>query len=499
MKKPKDDIDKEIMIDLKTLTIEKAHEMLTKGEIKVLELANLYLENIKEKNKDLNVYLEVFDDIEEQAREAQKKIDDGEATILTGIPIAVKDNILIKRKTCSSASKILENYKAPYSSTVIKKLQKHRPVFLGRLNMDEFAQGTTTENSAFSVVKNPNDETRVAGGTSGGSAAAVAANMSLVSLGSDTGGSIRLPASYCGVVGLKPTYGAVSRYGLMAMASSFDVIGPLAKNISDVEILFNAIKGKDDLDSTSISIPSTRVSGGEKSPESDGKEEFKTIGVPRDFLKEGIDEDVLENFEESIKKLEKEGKYKIKDISIPMIDKALAVYYILVPAEVSSNMARYDGIKYGEKLGGKDLLETYFKTRGKFLGPEVKRRIMLGTYVLSSGYADQYYRKAWQVRNKIKESFSDVFKKVDLIAMPVGTSPAIKIGEKSNDPLSLYLLDIFTVVANVTGIPAISIPSGEVDREGKKLPVGFQLLAPHLCEKNLFEAGKNFEKINDSF
>lgn len=472
------------MIDLKTLTIEKAHEMLTKGEIKVLDLAEAYLKNIEEKNKNLNIYLEVFDDIKEQAEQAQKKIDAGEGTILTGIPISIKDVICMKGRRATGGSKILENYIAPYDATVIKKLKEQSPIFIGKTNTDEFAQGASTENSAYGVTKNPYDETRVSGGSSGGAVASIAAEMALGGLGSDTGGSIREPASFCGVVGIKPTYGAVSRYGLMAMASSFDVISPTAKTVSDVEILFDAIKGKDELDSTSISSPPPLQSG-------DNSETVKVIGVPRDFLKEGIDSDVLEDFENGLKKLEKAG-YKIKDISIPMIEKSLAVYYILVPAEVSSNMARYDGVKFGKKIEGKDLIDSYFKTRGQLLGKEVKRRIMLGTYVLSSGYADQYYRKAWQVRNKIRESFKQVFESVDLIAMPVAPTPAFKIGEKS-EPIQMYLNDIFTVVANVVGIPAISIPNGTVEREGKNLPVGFQLLAPHLCEDRLFEAGKKFE------
>lgn len=468
-------------MNLKDLTIEKAHEMLTKGEIKVLDLVNAYLKNIEENNKRLNVYLEVFDDVKEQAETAQKKIDAGEGTILTGIPISIKDVICMKGKKTTGGSKILENYIAPYDATAIKKLKLHTPVFIGKTNTDEFAQGASTENSAYGVTRNPHDETRVAGGSSGGATASIAGNLALGGFGSDTGGSIREPASFCGVVGLKPTYGSVSRYGLLAMASSFDVISPTAKTVGDVEILFNAVKGKDDLDSTSVDSLKNEDSVS------------KIIGVPRDFLREGIDPDILENFENGLKNLEKSG-YEIKDISIPMIDKALAVYYILVPAEVSSNMSRYDGIKFGEKVEGKDLIDSYFKTRGQLLGPEVKRRIMLGTYLLSAGYSDQYYRKAWQVRNKIKESFRTVFNNVDLIAMPVAPTPAFKIGEKANDPLQMYLIDIFTVVANVVGVPAISIPSGTVERDGKNLPVGFQLLAPHFCEKRLFEVGKKFEE-----
>lgn len=468
------------MIDLKNLTIKKAHESLKKGDFTVRELVSAYKKNIDEKNPDLNVYLEVFSDLDEQADSAQKKFSDGTADLLTGIPIAIKDNILIKGRVASGASKILENYKATYSATVIEKLQKSGAVFLGRTNMDEFAMGASTENSAYGVTKNPHDTSRVPGGSSGGSTVAVAADMTLVSLGSDTGGSIRQPASFCGVVGLKPTYGSVSRYGLMPMASSFNIIGPMAKNMEDIIIVFDAIRGVDPMDSITI--------------EGENDSEVKTIGIPRDFLKTGIEEDILESFNNSVKKLEEAG-YKIKDISIPQIEYALAVYYVLVPAEVSSDTARFDGVKFGPRISGDDLMDDYFKTRGQLFGQEVKRRIMLGTYVLSAGYADEYYNKAWQVRNVIKENFKKVFEEVDIIAMPVSPFPAFKIGEKANDPLQMYLADIFTVAANVTGIPAISIPSGTVDRDGKGLPVGLQLLAPHLHEKKLFEVGKKFETM----
>ena len=463
-------------MDLTNLTIKKVHEGFKNGDFTVKELVDAYISEIKSKNDDINAYLEVFSDLDEQASAAQKRFEDGTAELLTGIPIAVKDNIMIKGRIASAASKILEDYKSTYSATVIEKLQKVGAVFLGRTNMDEFAMGGSTENSAFGVVKNPNDLERVAGGSSGGSAAAVAMKGALIALGSDTGGSIREPASFCGVVGLKPTYGSVSRNGLMAMASSLDVIGSFANSVEDVEIIFESTKGVDKLDSTT-------VEGDKSSP-------VKTIGVPRDFLKEGIDEEVLNNFNESIEKLRNDG-YEIKDIELPNIDKSLAVYYILMPAEVSSNMARYDGIKYGGHIEGEGLIGGYFKTRGELLGPEVKRRIMLGTYVLSAGYSDQYYNKAWQVRNLIKKDFEKAFEGVDVIALPTAPMTAFKIGEKS-DPLQLYLADIFTVSANLTGLPGISIPSGN-DKNG--LPFGIQFMAPHLAEKNLFEVGKKFERI----
>lgn len=474
-------------MDLSNLTIKKASELLQSKKVTVKELVDFYLKRIDE-TKNLNIFLETYPDLEEQIDKAQQKINSGEATELTGIPIAIKDNILLKGNKTSASSKILENYKATYDATVISKLREHNPIFLGRLNMDEFAMGGSTENSAFGVTKNPIDPERVSGGSSGGSAAAVAADLAIFTLGSDTGGSIRQPASFCGVTGLKPTYGSVSRHGLMAMGSSLDVIGPLTKNIEDSKIVFNAIKGKDPKDSTTI----------EKDSDSENNTEVKKIGVPRSYLKEGIDKDVLENFEKSLKKLEENG-YEIVDIEMPDLDYSLAVYYVIMPAEVSSNMARYDGVKYGEKVEGQDLIESYFKTRGNLLGPEVRRRIILGTYVLSAGYSDQYYNKAWQVRNLIKKEFESAFEKVDLIALPTSPTPSFKIGEKE-DPVSMYLADIFTVSANLAGVPAISIPDGEVSREnnsGKKveLPTSLQLMAPYLSEDKLFEVGQKFEII----
>jgi len=468
-------------MDITELTIEALHKKLTEKELTVREVVDVYLKNISEKNEELNVYLTVFEEgyIAKQVEIAQQKIDAGEATKLTGIPLSMKDVICMKGLRATGGSKILENYKATYDATVITKLTEHAPVFIGKTNTDEFAQGASTENSAYGVTKNPHDTTRVAGGSSGGATASVAASMAVAGLGSDTGGSIREPASFCGVVGFKPTYGAVSRYGLMAMASSFDVISPTSKTVADAEILFNAIKGKDSFDATSHDI-------------SNEAKEVNKIGVPYSFLQEGIDEDVKKAFDANIESLKKAG-YEIVDISIPMIEKALAVYYVLVPAEVSSNMSRYDGVKFGEKIEGKDLEDTYKKTRGQLLGKEVKRRIMLGTYVLSAGYADEFYRNAWKVRTKIRENIATVFNEVDVIATPVAPTPAFKIGEKSNDPMQMYLNDIFTVVANVAGIPAISVPAGTVVRDEKELPVGLQFMAAHGADASLFEIGKKFE------
>jgi len=468
-------------IDTKNLTIEKAHEHLVKGDFTAVELAEAYLKNIKEKNKEINAYLEVFSDVLEQAKEADKKIKAGKATMLTGIPLAIKDNILIKGRIASAASKMLENYVATYDATAIKKMKGEGVVFLGRTNMDEFAMGGSTENSAFGVVKNPHDTSRVAGGSSGGSVAALAMDGALASYGSDTGGSVRQPSSFCGVVGLKPTYGAVSRYGLMAMGSSLDQIGPVGKTVADVEILFKAVAGKDKMDSTSIDLSSYKV-----------QKNRKVIGVPRNFThSKGVDKDVLENFEESLEKFKKLG-YKIKDIELPNIHYSLAVYYILMPAEVSSNMARFDGMRFGLYKDGKNGIDDYFESRGAGLGREVRRRIVLGTYVLSSGYYDAYYNKANIVRELIRKDFEKAFEEIDIIVTPTSPTPAFKIGEKASDPLEMYLADIFTVTANLVGTPAMSIPSGHKDIDGKKLPLGIQLTAPHGGEDLLFEVGREF-------
>jgi len=475
------------MINLKELTIKVAHDALVNGEYSAVDLAKAYLEVISSKNSTLNAYLEVYSDVLEQAGSADKIIRDGGATMLTGIPLAIKDNILIKGRRVSSASKILENYVASYDATVITKLKDAGAVFLGRTNMDEFAMGSSTENSAYGVTKNPHDESRVPGGSSGGSATAVASDMALGALGSDTGGSVRQPASFCGVVGLKPTYGAISRSGLMAMTSSFDQIGPITKTVEDAEIIFETIAGRDPLDSTSQDFLEHQSAGKEI-----------TVGVPTNFTKSaGIDRVVTQNFEESIVKLKNLG-YKIKEIDLPNIEYCLPAYYIIGPAEVSANLARFDGVKFGLHKGGKDLLDDYLLTRGEGLGKEVRRRILLGTYVLSSGYYDAYYHKAILVRDLIKDDFRKVFTEVDIIVTPTTPTPAFKIGEKTSDPLQMYLADIFTVTANIASLPAISVPSGFAEVDGTRLPLGVQMMANYGSEGLLFKVGKLFrgEKTN---
>lgn len=471
------------MIDLKNLTIKKAHQAMKDGEFSAVELTERYFEVIKEKNSELNIYLEVFEiDALKQASEADLRFKSGTAVEMTGIPVALKDNILYEGHIASASSKILENYKATYDSTVVKKLKEVGAVILGRTNMDEFAMGVSTENSAFGVTKNPYDTKRVPGGSSGGSTAAVAIDGALVALGSDTGGSCRQPAAFCGVVGFKPTYGSISRHGLIAMGSSLDIIGPITRSVTDAEILFNAIKGEDKMDSTSISQDI-----------SEKKDMSKlVIGIPREFLKMVEDERILSNFNEAVLKLESFG-YQIKDIVLPNVKYTVPVYYIISPAEVSSNLARFDGVKYGLHVdAGGNLLEDYFKSRAVGFGPEVKRRIILGTYVLSSGYHDAYYNKAMAVRDLITLDYKKAFEEVDVILTPTTTGPAFKIGEKVNDPVKMYLEDIFTGPANIAGLPAISVPSGYVEEEGSKLPLGIQFMASHDCENILFEIGKKF-------
>ena len=471
-------------MDLTTLTIAEARRALDAKEYSALELTESYLEAITEKDADIHAYLEVWTESARlEAKCADEMIARGEAQPLTGIPIAVKDNILIEGRIASAASKMLEHYRASYDATVISKLKSQGVVFLGRTNMDEFALGSSTENSAFGPTKNPLDHSRVPGGTSGGSAAAVAAGMALVALGSDTGGSIRQPAALCGVVGLKPTYGAVSRYGLIAAASSLDQIGAIGKSVADVQALFDAIKGHDAQDSTSLPDYSQ---AGLSAPIAVPKSK-KVIGVPRRFLESGTNPDILARFEEKLAELKSQG-YEIRDIELPNLEYSLAVYYIVNPAEVSTNLDRFDGIRYGLSVPADTIGEVYSKSRGAGFGPEVRRRILVGTFVLSSGYYDAYYRRARRVRSLIRNDFVKAFESVDAIATPTTPAPAFKFGEKS-DPVAMYAEDIFSVPANLAGVPAMSLPMGTVVRDGSELPAGFQIAALHGNEQALFDIG----------
>lgn len=468
---------------MKTLT--QLHEELKNGTSTVESLVFASRNTIKEKDGEIHALLGLYTDafIDAQITKAKEMFANGTDTVLTGIPIVLKDNILVKNEIATAGSKILEKYHATYDATVVRKLKEAGAILLGRANMDEFAMGGSTENSAYGVTRNPHDTSRVAGGSSGGSAAVVAYEGVPMSLGSDTGGSIRQPASFCGVVGLKPTYGNVSRYGVMSMGSSLDQIGPFAHSVSDAEELYNVISGYDELDSTSVPVS---IRNADKKPAQ------KIIGVPMNFInRKGIDAEVLANFNESIEKLKGLG-YTIKDVTMDHLEKSLSVYYIVMFAEVSSNLARYDGIRFGLSLPGDTSIQSYFESRTAGFGAEVRRRILIGTYVLSSGYYDAYYNKANIIREMLRKEFAEVFLGVDVIAMPNAPTPAFKVGEKVSDPLAMYLEDIFTVPVNIVGVPAISIPAG---KNSGGLPFGMQFIAPHMREDLLFTIGKDFETL----
>jgi len=470
-------------MNLLELTIREIHEGLKKKDFSSTEITKAYLSEIKKDDKKIGAYLLVTEELAlSQAKLVDKSILSGEKiTCLAGIPCVIKDNILVKGERCTAASKILENYVAPYDATVIKNLKKEGAVILGKANLDEFAMGGSGENSAFGATKNPHDKTRVAGGSSSGSAAAVASSEACYALGSDTGGSIRLPSSFCGVVGLKPTYGTVSRSGLIAFGSSLDQIGPITKTVDDAKIVFKSISGNDKLDATSVNYEF-----------SDTKVDIKNIkiGIPKEYFVKGIDPNVEKIIRETIKKFESYGA-KIEEISLPHTKYALPCYYIIAPAEASSNLARFDGIRYGLSEDQKNLLDVYLKTKGKGFGAEVKRRIMLGTYSLSSGYYDAYYKKAEEARELIKQDFEKVFSKIDLIFSPVSPFPAFKMGEKLDDPLSMYLVDIYTVSVNLAGLPGLSLPVGKTGN----LPVGLQIIGNYFEENKILAIASFIEKM----
>jgi len=478
-------------MELSSLTIKSIHQGLIDKEFSCREVVKEYLKNIAEKNKEINAFITVTS---EEAIRGAKEVDNllakgNSLPPLAGVPLAIKDNILVKSIKCTAGSKILDNYIAPYDATVVKKLKEQGAIILGKTNLDEFAMGASGEYSAFGPTKNPNDFKYVPGGSSAGSAAAVASDMALCALGSDTGGSVRQPASFCGMVGLKPTYGAVSRYGLVAMASSLDQIGPIAKNVEDAETIFNVIRGGDAMDSTSKESKLPRSQAAK--PLSD-----LIVGLPKECFKKGIQKEVLQIANKAIKKLAKEG-IKTEEVSLPHLEYGVACYYIIMPAESSSNLARYDGIKYGmskvrnSKSEIQKLLDVYLETRREFLRKEVKRRIMLGTYALSAGYYDAYYLRAQKVRAKIKEDFRRVFEKVDLLLMPTSPFLPFKLGERLNDPVSMYTADLLTAPVNLAGLPAISVPAGKIG----KLPVGIQFIAPLFEEEKMFKIAKFFEQL----
>ena len=463
---------------LNELSITEAARGLRAKEFTVRDLWDACASKAKEKNGELNAYLELFAADETAISLAQERIDTGDTPLLCGIPLAIKDNILIDGRVASASSKILAEYVAPYDATVIQKLKEAGALFLGRTNMDEFAMGSSTENSAFGPSRNPHDTARVPGGSSGGSAAAVAAGLALGALGTDTGGSIRQPAAHCGLVGLKPTYGAVSRYGAIALGSSLDQIGPLTKTVADSKALHDVLSGHDPRDATSLP---DGMYGAKKTGEK------LRIGVPKHLLKEGLDKDVLENFNATLLRLEEKG-HALTDVSLPTSSYSLPSYYVVMPAEASTNLARYDGMRYGHAARGNTLLDDYVLSRTEGFGEEAQRRILLGTFVLSSGYIDAYYRKAEAARQVLRQEYQSAFESCDVVAFPTTPSPAFKFGEKS-DPVSMYLEDIFTVTADLTGMPAISVPMGTVEREGKALPTGIHFTADMGQEELLFRIG----------
>ncbi len=472
-------------MELAKLTLKQASELLKEKKISAVELTEAVLGEIDQKEKDIHAYITLTGDLAlKQAEESDERRKKGRAkSPIDGIPLAIKDNILVRGLPCTAGSKILENFIAPYDATVSKKIKDGGAIILGKTNLDEFAMGSSTETSYFGATKNPHDPKRVPGGSSGGSAAAVASNMALAALGSDTGGSIRQPASFCGVVGLKPTYGAVSRYGLMAMASSLDQIGPITKTVEDARILLSIIEGWDRNDSTSQENPKSKT----QNPNKIQNPKLK-IGIldtqPTDSSKK------IYNL--AMAKIQKKFPNTQKtSILADVLDMALAVYYIIMPAEVSSNLARYDGVKFGFRARSRNLLEQYLKTRAQGFGPEAKRRIMLGAYVLSAGYYEAYYHSAQIARAKIKQEFEKIFEDFDVLILPTSPILPFKIGEKINEPLAMYLSDIYTVPINIAGLPAISVPIGRVDN----LPVGLQIVGPKWSEERILAAAGEIEEI----
>ena len=474
-------------MQIHSLSIHEIHGLLSSGQIGAVEAVSAFLERIRAINPKVNAYLSTMG---EQALDEARLFDSGKkdfsASPLAGVPIAIKDVICIRGSITTCGSNILQGFVAPYSATVIEKLKQAGAIFIGKTNMDEFAMGSSTENSAFMKTRNPWDLNRVPGGSSGGSAAAVAAGLCAGALGTDTGGSIRQPSSFCGVTGIKPTYGRVSRFGLVAFASSLDQIGPITKDVEDAAIMLQAIAGYDSMDSTSVDLPVPEYRAALKETI-----QGLRLGIPREYFIEGTDPEVEAAVRNAISTCRQLGAH-IVHISLPHTEYGIAAYYIIAPAEASSNLARYDGVKYGHRdQGTRDLIEMYRKSRSQGFGAEVKRRIMLGTYVLSAGYYDAYYRKASQVRTLIRQDFLDAFEKCDAILAPVSPIPAFRIGEKFDDPLQMYLSDVFTLPASMAGIPGISTPCGFTS---ENLPIGLQILGPHFREELILRIARQFEQ-----
>lgn len=474
-------------MSLHTLTIHELQAMLTRGEVSAVEVTRDVLDHIERVEPRVKAYITFEPELAlQQAEAADKKIKDGTGGALCGIPISIKDVLCTEGMRTTCGSRILENFVPPYDATTVKKLKQADAVIMGKVAMDEFAMGSTSENCAFGPPKNPWNTEYICGGSSGGSAAAVAADECMASLGTDTGGSIRQPASHCGVVGLKPTYGRVSRYGLVAFASSLDQVGPLTKDVADCALMMNVISGYDANDSTSVpqEVPDFRLALTE------GLQGMK-IGIPREYFIEGLDPEVEKTVQKGIEVLRQAGAETV-EVSLPHTDYCVAVYYLVAPAEASSNLARYDGVKYGFRdMSSQALLDMYRNSRSQGFGDEVKRRIIIGTYALSSGYYDAYYKKASQVRTLITEDYRKVFETCDVLVSPVTPTPAWKLAEKIDDPLSVYLSDILTISANLAGIPGISIPCG-FSTEG--LPIGLQVQGAHFQEEKLLTVGYNLEQ-----
>ena len=475
-------------MNITDLTVHELQEKLKNKELTITEITQAYVDRINEKEKDVEAFVTILtDEALEQAKDVQAKVESGEIKgELAGIPIGIKDNLCTKgiRTTCSS--RMLEDFVAPYNATIVEKVDNENMINLGKLNMDEFAMGSSTETSYFKKTKNPWNLNKVPGGSSGGSAAAVAANLVPWALGSDTGGSIRQPASLCGVVGLKPTYGLVSRFGLVAFASSLDQIGPITKDVTDSAILLNLIAGHDERDTTSVNKEKEDYTEALKNDVKGMK-----IAVPKEFFGEGISEEVKASLEKAIEKYKEMGAI-VEEVSLDVAEYALATYYIIACAEASSNLGRFDGIRYGYRTKNYSNLKELFKnSRSEGFGAEVKRRIILGTYVLSSGYYDAYYKKAQQVRTLVSNKFEEVFEKYDVILTPTSPITAFNIGEKSDNPLEMYLADICTVSINIAGVPAISIPCG-VNSEG--MPIGMQLIGNKFQEKKILKAAYAYEQ-----
>ena len=477
------------MSTLWELSISEAHDLLVNKEIKSVELTESYLDRINEIDGDVNSYITVCGDLAlKQAELADGKILSGDCGPLTGIPVQVKDLIVTKGVATTCGSKMLENYYPVYNSTVVDKLERNGAVLLGKGNMDEFGMGSSCENSAFHPTRNPWDLGRVPGGSSGGGAAAVAAGEAAYALGSDTGGSIRQPAAMCGIVGLKPTYGLVSRYGLVAYASSLDQIGPMTRTVTDCAMVMEAIGGHDKKDATSLDINIPQYSS-----LLSGNIEGIRIGVPSEYFVDGIQDGVREKVEDAVEQFKRLGAV-VKTVSLPTTKYALACYYILAPSECSANLARYDGVKYGYSYQDtSDVWEAMEQTRKQGFGMEVKRRIMIGTYALSSGYYDAYYLKAQQVRTLIRQEFSSVFSEIDALVTPTSPTVAFKHGDKTDDPVQMYLVDVCTIPANIAGLPAMSLPCGFV--EG--LPVGLQLIGPQMSEARMLNIAFAYEQSAD--